>query len=179
MSTPLERPRTKALLVVGVAAGFVALADGLAMLLPGPTSAAGGLALVLAAAGWLVLGVPRLLSPAGRPFAVVLVARLGLVAVPVLCGPVAAAWWLATPDALGGSFVLAWGAVFLVCVAATALWRCPRCGRPFGRAGPSLRLADSRCAHCGADARGGTANADAGPEAAPQAGSFSARKRSR
>jgi len=133
---------------------FIAVADGLAMLLPGPASPAGGAAILAAGAAWLVIGVPRCLSPSGREFSAALVTRFGLFALPALVLPIAGLWWIATPAALSVWFAVAWLSVWVVCVALSALLPCPRCGLPFGRQGLRFQTTSDACAHCGASARG-------------------------
>ncbi len=138
-----------------MALAFVLLGDGLAMLLPGPTSAVGGLALMLVGLMWLVLAMPRLLSTEGRPFTAILVARFGLLMVPPLGALMAGIWWLSTPEALSRWFAVAWGVVWAGCVGLSAVVRCPSCGHLFSRRGLRFEVASSSCPHCGANPRGG------------------------
>ncbi|NNL65016.1 MAG: hypothetical protein HKP30_02120 [Myxococcales bacterium] len=133
---------------------FVSIADGIAMLLPGPASALGGGAILVAGLAGLVFALPRFLSPSGRVFSAILAARFGLFVLPVLFLPVAALWSVTSPDALSGWFVVAWAAVWSACLGFSALLPCPECGRPFGRRGWRFQLRSSACAHCGADPRG-------------------------
>ncbi len=137
-----------------MAACFVLIADGVAMLLPGPSSSLGGAAILLLGFVGLVLGLPRFLSQTGRAFAGILASRFGLVVLPVLCLPIAWLWSLTSPEALSVWFAVAWLSVWVACLALTALLPCPRCSQPFGRRGTSFRLTSSACAHCGANARG-------------------------
>ena len=149
-----DTPLRKVLVLTGMAICFVLVADGLAMLLPGPSSALGGLAILALGLAGLALGLPRLLSDSGRAFSTILVARFGIFVLPVLCLPIAWLWSVTTPAALSWWFAAAWAAVWAACMALSALLPCPRCGQPFGRRGVALRLASSACAHCGADPRG-------------------------
>jgi len=147
----------KAWLTLSIALAFVCVADGVAMMLPGASGGLRGGAIALAGLAWLFGAVPRFMSREGRAFGPLLVTRMGLVLLPLLVGPVALLWWVATPEALNGWFAVAWALTFASCLAATALWPCPACGRGFGRAGGRLALRSSRCAHCGVDARAGEA----------------------
>ncbi len=133
---------------------FVLVADGLAMLLPGPTSALGGAAILALGLSGLAFGLPRFLSPDGRAFSAILAARFGLVALPALCLPIAGLWFVTSPDALSGGFAAGWSMAWAACVALSAFLPCPRCSRSFGRRGWSLEVTSAACAHCGASARG-------------------------
>jgi len=130
------------------------IADGVAMLLPGPSSAIAGTAIVSAGVAGLVFALPRFLSPSGRAFSSILAARFGLFVLPVLCLPIAWLWFVTTPAALSWWFAVAWSAAWLVCLALSASLPCPECSHPFGRRGRSFRLTSSACAHCGANPRG-------------------------
>ena len=123
------------------------------MMLPGPSSASGGAVLFGVGSAWLALGFPRLLSPEGRPLGSVLVARFGLFVVPPLSVPIAGLWHVATPEALSAWFLVAWAAVWLMCVVLSAFLPCPSCGQPFGRRGWRLQVASSACPHCGVNPR--------------------------
>lgn len=143
--------------------GFVCVADGLAMMLPGPSGGLRGAGLALAGLAVLFAGLPKFMSAEGRPFSPVLVTRMGLVALPLICGPIAYGWHVATPAALNGWFAVAWAGVWGACLTATAFLPCPACGASFGRSGARIEIRSSRCAHCGVDARDGEAahpNAD-------------------
>ena len=133
---------------------FVLVADGIAMLLPGPSSALGGAAILALGLAGLVFALPRFLSPPGRPFSAILATRFGLFVLPVLCLPIAGVWHVTNPAALSGWFAVAWAAVWSACLGLTALLPCPACGGAFGRRGGRLQLRSSTCPHCGADARG-------------------------
>lgn len=87
----MDTPARKVLVLAVMAVCFVLIADGLAMLLPGPASAPGGAAIGGVGLGGLAFGLPRFLSASGRAFAAILATRFGLFALPALCGPVA---WL-------------------------------------------------------------------------------------
>ena len=132
---------------------FVAVADGLAMLLPGPSSKPGGAAILLLGVAWWALGIPGVLSTSGRPFTAILIARFGLLVLPVLIIPVAGLWFVATPVALSRWFVVAWFSVWLLCALCSAFLPCPGCGQPFGRLGFRLQTRASACPHCGANPR--------------------------
>jgi hypothetical protein len=149
----MNTPARKVLVLAVMATCFVLIADGLAMLLPGPASALGGAAIFVVGLGGLAFGLPRFLSASGQPFRTILAARFGLVALPVLCGPVAWLWSVSTPEALTLSFGVAWLSVWVACFALSAAWPCPVCRQPFGRRGASFQLASSACAHCGANPR--------------------------
>jgi hypothetical protein len=136
---------------------FVLIADGFAMILPGPSSPLGGFAIAGVGLAGLVLALPRFLSPSGRAFSSILATRFGLVALPLLSVPIASLWFFTSPDALSWWFAVAWAAVWLGCLGLSASLPCPDCGQPFGRRGWSLRLRSSACAHCGANPRGGAA----------------------
>lgn len=136
---------------------FVLIADGIAMLLPGPSSSLGGAAILVAGLVGLVIALPRYLSPSGRAFSSILASRFGLVALPALCLPIAWLWFATNPEALSWWFAAAWAAVWLVCLLLTSTLPCPECGRPFGRRGLRLQLGSSVCAHCGANTRGNAA----------------------
>jgi hypothetical protein len=142
---------------MGMAVSFVLIADGLAMLLPGPSSSLGGAGILAVGLSGLVFGLPRFMSRSGRAFSSTLAARFGLFALPVLCGPVAWLWLTTSPDALSGWFVVAWFIVWAVCVALSAFLPCPKCGRPFGRRGLRFQTTSSACPHCGANPRADTA----------------------
>jgi len=133
---------------------FIAIADGLAMLLPGPSSGIGGAAILVLGVAWLSFGVPRFMSPSGRAFSAVLIARFGLFVVPPLSLPVAGLWLVATPAALSVWFAIAWFAVWAACLALSAFLPCPQCSQPFGRRGLRFEVASSACPHCGANPRG-------------------------
>jgi hypothetical protein len=147
-------PVRKALVLVGMAVCFVLIADGLAMLLPGPASSLGGAAILALGLAGLVFGLPRFLSRSGSAFSTILAARFGLFVLPVLCMPVAWLWSVTTPDALSAWFAVAWFSVWAVCLMLSAFLPCPHCSQPFGRRGLSFQLASSACAHCGANSRG-------------------------
>ncbi|MDJ0788067.1 MAG: hypothetical protein QNK05_14755 [Myxococcota bacterium] len=150
----MDTPLRKLLGLGSMAIAFIAVADGLAMLLPGPSSTLGGSALVILGMAWLVVGVRWMLTPGGRPFAPVLVSRFGLFVLPVLCLPVALVWYVATPHALSIWFGVAWLVTWAACLVLSASLPCPRCGQPFGRSGARLQGRSSTCPHCGADPRG-------------------------
>jgi hypothetical protein len=133
---------------------FVLIADGVTMLLPGPTSALGGAALLALGLAGLVFGVPRFMSGSGRAFSAILATRFGLFALPVLSAPVAGLWLATSPDALSVWFAVGWLLVWAACAALSAFLPCPECGRPFGRRGLRFQATSSACAHCGADPRG-------------------------
>ena len=151
----MNTPSRKALVLAGMAACFVLIADGVAMLLPGPSSSLGGATILVAGLAGLMFALPRSLSSSGRAFSSILAARLGLVALPVLCLPIASLWFFTSPDALSWWFAAAWAAVWSVSLGFSALLPCPECSQPFGRRGWSLQLRSSACAHCRADPRGG------------------------
>lgn len=136
-----------------MAVSFVLIADGIAMLLPGPSSSLGGAAILALGLVGLVVGLPRFLSRSGRAFGAILATRFGLVALPVLSLPVAWLWYAATPDALSPWFAVAWFTVWAACLLLSAFLPCPACGRSFGRRGASLEVRSSACAHCGANPR--------------------------
>ena len=98
--------------------------------------------------------LPRLLSPAGRPFGAALIARFGLFLLPPLSLPVAGLWLIATPSALSAWFAVAWFCVWVACLGLCAFLPCPECSEPFGRKGLRLQTASSACPHCGANPRG-------------------------
>lgn len=149
----MDTPLRKLLALTGMAVSFVLVADGLAMLLPGPSSALGGAALVAVGGCGLRFGLPRFLSPAGRPFGPILAARFGMFALPVLCAPIAWLWHVTSPEALTAGFAVAWLGVWTTCVALSASLPCPACGQPFGRRGLRLETTGAACAHCGANPR--------------------------
>lgn len=132
---------------------FVLVADGLAMLFPGPSSSLGGAAILGLGLVGLVFGLPRVLSSSGRAFSSILAARFGLFALPVLCLPIAWLWFARTPDALSAWFAVAWFTVWAMCLVLSAFLPCPECSRSFGRRGLRLPIASSVCAHCGANPR--------------------------
>jgi hypothetical protein len=132
---------------------FVMIADGLAMLLPGPSSAVGGAAILLLGLAWLTRGLPKLMSAPGRAFSAILISRFGLVALPILIVPVAGLWFVATPAALSAWFAVAWLTVWAVCLILSAVLPCPHCRLPFGRRGFRFQIASSACPHCGANPR--------------------------
>ena len=132
---------------------FIAIADGLAMLLPGPSSALGGATILVLGLAGLGFGLPRSLSPSGRTSSAILATRFGLLALPALCLPVAGLWLARTPEALTPWFAVAWFTVWSVCLVLSAFLPCPECSRPFGRRGLRLQIASSACAHCGANPR--------------------------
>jgi hypothetical protein len=148
-----DTPLKKVAFVASLAIGFIAVADGLAMLLPGPSSKLGGAILLVLGVAWLLLGVPRLLSVSGRAFTVNVVARFGLLVLPPLSVPVAGLWMVATPSALSAWFAVAWFTVWAVCVGFSAFFPCPSCGEPFGRSGSRFQTTSSACPHCGANPR--------------------------
>ena len=150
----MDSPIRKLVFVASLVAGFVMVGDGLAMSLPGPSSGAGGAALLGLGAVWLARVVPAQLSAAGRPFAANVIARFGMVIAPPLALVMACIWWLATPAALSIGFAVAWSGVWVVCLALSAFLPCPRCRRPYGRRGARLQTASSECPHCGANPRG-------------------------
>jgi hypothetical protein len=135
-------------LYVGTAIGFVALADGLAMTLPGPSSGAGGAVLVAAGIAWLWLGLPRVLGPEARIYSTVVACKLGVLLVPLLFLPIRALWSATTPEALTVWFNVAWAVVFALAVAAAAVVPCPTCGSTFHRAGVRTQLTSMTCVHC-------------------------------
>jgi hypothetical protein len=139
--------------LTSILVSFVMIADGLAMLLPGPSSAVGGAAILSLGLAWLVLGFPKLMSASGRSFSAILVSRFGLVTLPVLVLPVAGLWFVATPSALSEWFTVAWFAVWAVCLLLSAVLPCPQCRLPFGRRGLRFEIASSVCPHCGANPR--------------------------
>ncbi len=153
MNTPLR----KALGLFGMVVSFVMIADGLAMVLPGPSSALSGVAILLVGLAGLGFALPRFLSESGRAFSAILATRFGLFALPVLCLPIAWLWSVATPAALSWWFAVAWFAVWTACLALVAWLPCPHCNKPFGRRGPRLQLTSPACAHCGASPRGNSA----------------------
>ena len=132
---------------------FVAIADGLAMLLPGASSSLGGAAILALGLAGLVFGLPRFMSSSGRAFSAILVTRFGLFALPVLGLPVAGLWFATTPAALSMWFAVAWFTVWAVCLVLSALLPCPECSHSFGRRGLRLQTRSSACAHCGANPR--------------------------
>ncbi len=139
----------RSLVFLSAIAGFIAVADGLAMILPGTSSGAAGAVLLTMGSIWLLQGWPRLLRPAARPFARAALALLGAVIVPVLALPVAGLWWVATPSALTAWFAVAWSALWLVCAIAVLFVACPECSEPFFRKGLMPRIGPLVCAHCG------------------------------
>ncbi len=149
-----DTPIRKVLGLTGMAVCFVLTADGIAMLLPGPSSSLGGAAILAIGVAGLRVALPRFLSPSGRAFSSILAARFGLFVLPVLVLPIALLWYVTSPDALSWWFAVAWAAVWSVCLGFSASLPCPECSRPFGRRGWSLQLTSSACAHCGADPRG-------------------------
>jgi hypothetical protein len=149
----MDTPARKVLVLAVMAVCFVLIADGLAMLLPGPASALGGAAIGVVGLGGLAFGLPHFLSASGQAFAAILATRFGLFALPVLCGPVAWLWSVATPEALTAWFGVAWLTVWIACLVLSASLLCPACSQPFGRRGASLQLTSSACAHCGANPR--------------------------
>lgn len=153
----MDTPLRKALALVGMAACFVLVADGLAMLLHGPTSALGGLAILVLGMAGLRFGLARVLTPRGRAFQGILASRFGLFVLPVLVLPIAWLWSVTSPDALTPWFGVAWLAVWLGCLGLSAWLPCPDCGGAFGRSGLRFQLTSSVCAHCGANPREGAA----------------------
>ncbi len=152
----MDTPARKAIALLSLAGAYIALADGIAMLLPGPSGKLGGATITVLGFAWLAFGFRRLvLSPAASAHGPMLVSRFGLVLLPVLVGPVALGWWVATPQALSWWFAFAWLAVWLGCVALSATLQCPECNETFGRKGWRLELRSDACPHCGASARGG------------------------
>ena len=96
----MDTPARKAIALLSLAGAYIALADGIAMLLPGPSGKLGGATITVLGFAWLAFGFPRLvLSPAASAHGPMLVSRFGLVLLPVLVGPVALGWWVATPQA--------------------------------------------------------------------------------
>jgi hypothetical protein len=96
------------MVLIGMAVCFVLIADGFAMLLPGPANSFGGAAILALGLAGLVFGLPRFLSRPGRVFSTILAARFGLFVLPVLSMPVAWLWFVTTPAALSGWFAIAW-----------------------------------------------------------------------
>ena len=76
------------LLLLTIVAGFIAVADGLAMILPGETNTLGGLVLLMGGSLWFALGVPRFVRPEARPFYIAMLAILGSLLLPLLFLPV-------------------------------------------------------------------------------------------
>ena len=152
----MDTPARKPIALLSLAGAYIALADGLAMLLPGPSSKLGGATITVLGFAWMAFGFPRLLlSSAASAHGPMLVSRFGVVLLPVLVGPVALGWLIATPHALSWWFAFAWLAVWLGCVALWATLRCPECNETFGRQGWRLELRSDACPHCGARARAG------------------------
>ena len=133
---------------------FVLIADGIAMLLPGPASALGGAAILVIGLAGLTFALPRFLSPSGRAFSSILATRFGLFVLPVLCVPIASLWFVTSPEALSWWFAFAWASVWSACLGFSALLPCPECAHPFGRRGWNLALRSAVCAHCGSKPRG-------------------------
>ena len=106
---------------------LVGLADGLAMLFPGPSSGVTGLFLTGASLGWLLLALPWLCRPAYRPYYGVVVSAFGVLVLPVLFFPVAITWFVTSPSALSAWFVCAWVVVWSACFAILAFVKCPSC----------------------------------------------------
>jgi len=148
----------RALLFMSVAAAFIAIADGLAMMLPGRSSLVGGVALFAGGSAWMWFGLPRFLARGARPFTAVGLSAVGVVLLPALYLPVRGLWLFATPAALTLWFTAAWMFVWLVCIGAVLALPCPACGRPFFRAGRSLGLRGLACSHCKASPPRATAS---------------------
>ena len=146
-------PIRKALGLAGMAVCFVLVADGIAMLLPGSSSAPGGAAILVVGLAGLKFALPKFLSPSGRAFSSILTTRFGLFVLPVLCLPIASLWFVNSPEALSWWFAFAWATVWSACLGFSALLPCPECTQPFGRRGLSLALTSSACVHCGANPR--------------------------
>lgn len=151
------KARTRTRLVVGTLLfAIVAVADGLAMLLPGPSSKLGGSALVVAGIVWVVVGVPRLVPSVRRPYAAILVASTAAVAMPLLVLPIAGLWLVATPAALTVWFAVSWALLWTTSVVAIAVLPCPMCRSPYARSGLHLRPLARACLRCGGEARAAT-----------------------
>lgn len=145
----MERIVRRRWLLLSVIATLIALADGLAMMLPGPSNGLGGAALVVGGTVWVLFGLPRLATPAERPFVPAVLAQLGLMLTPLLVLPVAALWLVATPLAFGVWFGVAWLSVWLCCLVAVCVVECPVCREPFHRTALLPRIGSFTCVRCG------------------------------
>ena len=136
-------------LLGSIVVALVGLADGLAMLFPGPSSGVTGLFLTGASLGWLLLALPWLCRPAYRPYYGVVVSAFGVLVLPVLFFPVAIAWFVTSPSALSAWFVCAWVVVWSACFAILAFVKCPSCQQSYFRHRLRIRISTTGCAHCG------------------------------
>lgn len=102
---------------VGIGVGFIAVGDGLAMMLPGTSGGVRGAVLLAAGLAWLLIAVPRWMDTGSPRDAIRRIARLGLRLVPILAVALAVAWHLATPEALNPWFAVAWASLFFACLA--------------------------------------------------------------
>ena len=143
----------RAILLFSTIAAFIAIADGMAMILPGPSSKISGFALLCAGVVWLFAGAPRFLKPEAQPFAYIVLANLGLLLIPVLFLPVCGLWLIATPSALTVWFSVAWASLWFACLALAFLIPCPECGQRLRGIRISQRLRSPRCLNCGASPR--------------------------
>ena len=140
----------RSLFVLSMLAGFVAVADGVAMMLPGPANSAAGAALVVAGALWLVAGLPRLARPAVRAFVPAQVTMVGVLVVPPLSVPIAGLWLVSSPSALSVWFGVAWAGLWFFFLSMLFVVKCPTCSAPFHRKGSLPRLRPpGACANCG------------------------------
>jgi hypothetical protein len=143
-----DLPKTstrKLKILVGAIAGYVAIADGLAMVVSAGTSALGGAALLLSGFAWFAFGMPRVARPVPARFVPIMLSSLGVLLLPVLFLPVCGLWLVATPSKLSVGFTVAWATC---CLVVFMLMPCPICGKQFNHSGGNIRVRP-RCANCG------------------------------